>query len=441
MRSLSRLIVLMMLLVVSLPAAALDDAHWKLANASIEKGIAYLRTQQAEDGSWMAEVGPAVTGLVLTALLEQPDISPEDPAAQKAIAYILKHAQEDGSIRDGAEGILPSYNTAICLSALARVQNNAEVAEVIKKGQDFLKGSQWIIGMTDPNGKVIDEKHPFVGGFGYGKHGRPDLSNTQTVLQALHDTGVDCNDPAFQRAMTFLNRLQATKSNDLYADKMKEHDGGFIYAPSINKELVDQAESKANPKEMDEALKGTPVSGLRAYGSMTYAGFKSMLYANLDRDDTRIQAAMGWIANNYKLDANPGMPEEAKLQGLYYYYLTMARAMNAYGSSTIEVTGSNSARVLAPAGANLNVVLAKIDELKAEGYVDVALGVNNDSDEIKVVKEPAIVKRDWANDLIDTVVKQQKEDGSWINQESRWMEDKPVLVTAYAVIALQNAAD
>ncbi len=152
---------------------------------------------------------------------------------------------------------------------------------------------------------------------------------------------------------------------------MKEHDGGFIYAPSINKELVDQAESKANPKEMDEALKGTPVSGLRAYGSMTYAGFKSMLYANLDRDDTRIQAALGWIANNYKLDANPGMPEEAKLQGLYYYYLTMARAMNAYGSSTFEVVVSS-------------------DGSKSQ--------------------------RDWANDLIDTVVKQQKEDGSWINQ-------------------------
>ncbi|MFN3168732.1 MAG: prenyltransferase/squalene oxidase repeat-containing protein [Phycisphaeraceae bacterium] len=395
MRWFSNMTVLALLVFMALPAAALDDAHWKKANAAIDKGIAYLREAQAEDGSWMSEVGPAVTGLALTALLEQPDIGPDDPAAKKAIAYILARVQEDGSIRNGPDGILANYNTALCLSALARVGNDPDVADAIKKGQDFLRGTQWIVGMKDPDGNTIDKDHPYYGGFGYGTKGRPDISNTQMALQALHDTGVDCEDPAFQRALTFLNRLQATEQNDLNADKFDQLDGGFIYATSINKDAIGVPESKASQDQIDEGLAGRPVSGLRTYGSVTYAGFKSLIYANLDRDDPRVVSAMSWISKNYELDRNPGMPEEQKLQGLYYFYLAKARAMNALGHSTVKV----------------------------------------------VAEDGSESTRDWANDLIAAIVSQQHPDGWWANTESRWLESQPVLVTAYSVIALQNAID
>ena len=389
-----QLTALLLLICVCLPATALDDEHWKKASDAIDKGVAYLRTQQAEDGSWMPDMGPAVTGLALTALLNQSNVGPDDPTAKKAIAYILKHVQKDGSIRQGPDGILASYNTALSLSALAPVSNDPEVASAIKGGQEFLKGTQWIVGMKDPDGKVIDEKHPYFGGFGYGKHGRPDISNTQLALQALHDTGVDCEDPVFQRALSFLNRIQATEDNDLFKDKFEKLDGGFIYSTSVNKDAIGKPESKANQDQIDEAKAGREVSGLRSYGSVTYAGFKSMIYADLDRDDPRMVAAMDWISKNYTLDRNPGMPDKQKLQGLFYYYLTMGRALNAYGSSTITVKSGDT-------------------------------------------KE----KRDWANDLVDTVVSQQHKEGWWANSETRWLESQPVLVTAYSIIALQNAID
>jgi len=432
---------LLLALLFCMPAAALDDAHWRKANASIEKGIAYLRTQQNDDGSWMPDVGPAVTGLVLTAMLEQPDIGPDDPAAKKAIRYILDRAQDDGSIRNGPDGILASYNTSLCLSALARVANDAEVAQVIKNGQDFLRGSQWVLGMKDPKGNVIDENHPYYGGFGYGKHGRPDISNTQMALQALHDTGVNCEDPAFQRAMSFLNNLQATEQNAMFGDKMAELDGGFIYSPTVNKDNIGTPESKASQDQIDEGKAGRPVSGLRTYGSVTYAGFKSMLYAEMDRDDPRVQAALDWISKNYTLEQNPGMPEEQKLQGLYYYYLTMARAMDAYGSSTIEVGGPASAVITAGPDVEVRKVNAKMDELKAKGITDIQLKAGEPGSGIKVDERPATQQRDWANDLIATVTAKQHEEGWWANTESRWLESQPILVTAYSVIALQNAID
>ena len=350
----------------------------------------------------MPDLGPAVTGLVLTALLEQPDIGPDDETAAKAIAFILKNVQEDGSIRTGPDGILASYNTALSLSALARIGgSDPKAAEAIRGGQQFLKGTQWIVGMKDPDGNTIDENHAFYGGFGYGGSGRPDISNTQLALQALHDTGVDCEDPVFKRALVFLNRIQAVESNDKNADKFEKLDGGFIYSSSIDKDHIGVPESKASQDQIDEAKAGRPVSGLRTYGSVTYAGFKSMIYANLDRDDPRMVAAMDWIKKNYELHQNPGMPEQQKLQGLFYYYLTKARALNAYGNSSIDI------------------------EVPAKAGLD----------------QPLTEKRDWANDLINVIVAQQHEEGWWANTETRWLESQPVLVTAYSVIALQNAAN
>lgn len=376
-------------------ALAIDNDHWKQANAAIDRGIEYLRTTQNDDGSWSPKPGPAITALAVTAMLDRPDISPDDPAVAKALDYILSHVQPDGGIHSG---ILQNYNTAICLSALARVNNRPGVAEAIANGQQFLIGLQWDSQVT-PDGQAIDESHPYYGGAGYGHHGRPDGSNTQIMLQGLYDSGVDCNDPAFQRAIVFISRLQGIESNEMFGDDIV-NDGGFIYSTTINRHLVGIPESKASPDLMDKAeqlaKQGAPreqiervVSGLRTYGSMTYAGFKSYLYAQLDRDDPRVVAALGWIRNHYTLDKNPGMPDHMDQQGLYYYYVTFARALNAWGSTTIDTDDEHP--------------------------------------------------QDWANDLIDALVSRQRDDGAWVNEADRWMEGDPNLVTSYSLLALQEA--
>ena len=63
---------------------------------------------------------------------------------------------------------------------------------------------------------------------------------------------------------------------------------------------------------------------------MTYAGLKSMIYAGLTPDDPRVKAALDWLKTNYTLDSNPGLGEA----GLYYYYDTFARALDAMGQET-----------------------------------------------------------------------------------------------------------
>jgi len=372
--------------VLACPAYAIDLDHDGVARDSIARGVAYLRSTQNEDGSWTPKPGPAVTAMAVVAMIDSGLVSPDDPQVEKALIYILSHVQDDGGIHSG---ILANYNTAICLSALDLVRDRPGMEETIKNAQDFLRGIQWD-GQADPAGKAVDETHPFYGGSGYGQHGRPDMSNTQLMLQGLYDSGLDCKDPAFVRAVVFISRCQGIDSNELLGELI-EKDGGFIYATSINKELIGVPESKANPQQMDEALAGQPVSGLRTYGSMTYAGFKSYLYAQLDPADPRVVGALDWIKNHYTLDANPGLPEAMKHQGLYYYYMTFARALDAYGQDTIQT---------------------------ADG-----------------------VQHDWANDLVAALTSRQREDGSWTNDADRWMEGDANLVTCYSLIALEAAVE
>ena len=98
------------------------------------------------------------------------------------------------------------------------------------------------------------------------------------------------------------------------------------FATVENAESVDGRAGQSQAGSIEETLDdGTKVSRLRAYGSMTYAGFKSYLYADLKPDDPRVSAAYDWIRANYTLDENPGMGGN----GLYYYYHTFAKALDA----------------------------------------------------------------------------------------------------------------
>jgi len=373
-------------------SSRIDDAHYKIARRVIERAIAYLRTQQDEKtGGWSVPGAgkpnlPGLSALVLTGMLMEPDIDGNDPTVSRGVEYLLSFRKPDGGIYDS---ILSNYNTSLALSALARI-NRPDAVAAIKPAQDFIRSLQ-CDGQTGPDGSIIDEFHPYYGGTGYTAASRPDNSNLATMLQGLHDSGLDCNDPAFQKAVAFLQRTQMVDAlNDLpYADGSKQ--GGFIYSTSPDNTQVGVGESKAGV--IDETMDdGTVVSRLRCYGSMTYSGFKSYLYANLSHDDPRVIAAHDWLRRHYTLDENPGIGQ----QGYYYYLVTLSRSLNAWGSTTIT-------------------------PLKADGTPG----------------EP----RDWANDLIDKLAALQKPDGSFANDTDRWMEGDPILATSYALLALQNAID
>jgi squalene-hopene/tetraprenyl-beta-curcumene cyclase len=376
---------------------AADEAHKKKGKEAIAKAVEYLKSKQEADGSWSAKPGPAITALVVRGIAGQTPAGTKDPAVEKGLAYILSKAEpeKDGPAKNGGihGGMLENYNTAICLSALALFEDRPEVKAKIKPAQDFLRGLQWS-NQKDPNGKEITEAHPYYGGAGYGRSGRPDMSNVQFMLEGLKDSGLSQEDPAYKRAVVFITRCQATDSNTAPWKSQMSNDGGFVYTTSESKEKIGFAQSMAGDESVDVPGKGT-VSQLRSYGSVTYAGWKSYAYAKLDKKDPRVVAAKEWIGKHYTLEQNPGFVDNPKtesderMSGYFYYIMTFARAFDAWQEPTVAVADKG--------------------------------------------------ERNWANDLVDKLTAIQGKDGSWANTQDRFMEGDPVLTTAYAVIALECA--
>jgi squalene-hopene/tetraprenyl-beta-curcumene cyclase len=365
MNPLTRIAALLVPLTFVLAVPAAEPGEW---DKTVDRALDYLKKSQADDGSWSKAKSPGITGVVLTGALDTGRLKPGDETAVKALKYIESLVNPKAGHIAGADPKvqLQNYVTSVNVMAL-RASNSDKYKAVIADAAAFLKKLQW----DEGEGKTPDDD--FFGGAGYDSKSRPDLSNTQFFLDALKAAGVPPDDPAYKKALTFVSRCQNMKSE--YNDRPwagKINDGSFIYTPAGG------GETKA--ENADGALLG--------YGSMTYAGIKSMIYCGVSRDDPRMKKALEWIKAHYTVECNPGMPKAISGRGLYYYYHTMAKCLDVMGVDSLE---------------------------DAQG-----------------------VKHDWRADITAALAKHQKSDGSWINETDRWMEGDPHLVTGYALMALSH---
>lgn len=334
---------------------------------AISKGNAFLKSTQDEQGFWKNEKIPAYTALALTAARRSPNT--EDSEAdhiKKGYEWLLGTQHNDGGLY--VKG-LATYNTSCGLMALAASGNPAH-KEPILKARRFLINLQQDWDFKGETDNVND------GGIGYGgSYPHSDMSNTYLAIEALKLTESIARDsetrqPAlnWDAALDFISRCQNLEStNDM---PNISNDGSFVYFPGNSKA------GTQTDKDGRETLRG--------YGSMSYAGLLSLIYADLKDSDPRVTAVKKWLDDNYTLDENPGLEQ----QGLYYYYQVMAKALTAAGVDTITT---------------------------ADG-----------------------TKHDWRNELASKLLSTQKANGSWINKNSRWWENEAELVTAYAVLTLEQ---
>jgi squalene-hopene/tetraprenyl-beta-curcumene cyclase len=261
------------------------------------------------------------------------------------------------------------YNTSICLAALVR---NADAKDrlLMDAAQRFLVDGQ----TQNSPGKTAD------GGYGYdaGGKGKADLDNTVFTLEALklyRDMQKSEDLPAgkqlnWNAAIDFVSRCQQLPATNKqsWVSKDAAEKGGFVYQPS--------------PESGDNS--GGPP---RSYGTMTYAGLLSFIYAEVKPEDQRVKAAKEWIERRYTLEENPGRGAE----GLYYYYHLMAKGLTAAGIKSLKTADGRTV--------------------------------------------------DWKAELTSKLLSLQKPDGSWASGNGRWMEKDPSLVTSYCLLALAYLAE
>jgi squalene-hopene/tetraprenyl-beta-curcumene cyclase len=345
------------------PAAAPRPAgpSAELYNQVVAKAVAYLESQgQAADGSYSAQAGPGVTALVTAGLLRNGK-APADPLVARSLDYLQRFAHDDGGVY--AEGSTHrNYETCLAIMCFKEANADGRYNDLLAKGEAFVKKLQW----------DAEEGHDLAstsyGGAGYGSNQRPDLSNTSYLIDTLKTLGAGADDPALQAALIFVSRCQNLETEHNTTEfANKNPDGGFYYT------IAAGGSSQAGP---------TDTGGLRSYGSMTYAGLKSMIFAGVGSDDRRVEAALEWIKRNYTLSENPGMGDA----GLYYYYHTFAKSLDAVGQPT--VVDANGA------------------------------------------------SHDWRRELVEHLARLQQESGAWVNMNERWMEGDPNLATGYVLLAL-----
>ncbi len=382
-------------------SAAQEEDLAKRLTGTYVAAADWLTGQQGADGA--GEMGPrgarrasaADPGLIHTALANAPKevkARYKEPI-DKAAAYLLSRANPDGSFGEGPTGgFLKTYTTAIAMMALSSVEQTDRVRDILRGAQAYLKHNQLKEGLG-------------AGGLGYGdeepkmdpKTGQPfvkkaDIANLSVTgfaaegLIMAERAGLPRDKEFWELVIKYVRRCQNSTEVNTDAEflaELRKHglsvgeDGGLYYAASGDPKIHKAATRKIADREV-----------IQSYGSMTYDGIKTYLYAGLPKDSPEVKAAVDWVRKNYSVEAHPGFPyDKATRQherGLYYYYLIMARALDAYGENPFETFDGK--------------------------------------------------KHDWPREMAAKFLQSVRESKMWKNDNPAWYEGDPLLVTSYVLV-------
>ena len=323
---------------------------------SLAKAEAYLRSQQPANGVW--ENHPGIAALAATALLRQPGANKTTQLATvgKTLDALAALAKPDGGIY---EKTIPHYITAVSTMALV-AGGRPQDRPIIERARLYLAEN-----LLD-EGEGVAPNEFWYGGMGYGATTRADgrradIISLEYALRAMKEAELPETNPAWQKAIAFLQRTQNnSETND---QAWAANDGGFVYYPGFTYHTD---------------------GGTRSYGSATYAGVLSYTWANLKKDDERVQEVAKWLRANYTVDENPGMGQKT----VYYYYMVFAKALQALDEPTIVDARGRS--------------------------------------------------HNWREELGRKLLSLQHPEGYWVNNEVKdEMQDNKVLVTSFTMSALQ----
>ena len=328
-----------------------------------------------------------------------------DAAMARGVAFLKAQQAADGHFSDPH---MPALTALPLWSLVCAGEGRTEGAK---------KAAAFVLSTQRPDGGFYVPK-PGRGGSGLGNY------NTSVCLSALFESGF-APMKAILAARTYIagsqltgddtmaggfgydrasRRRYADLSNTSYAlDAMRRTEGAEDFRPKgearadLNWEKALQFVTRLQETQGERAggaaynlrtaQAGTETNrsgrvALRAYGSMSYAAVLSMCHAKLTRADPRVKSALDYCSRFWTVDENPGMGS----QGLYYYYDILARALSVAGV----------AELVQPDGRRV----------------------------------------DWRRELAAKLLALQRPDGSWVNDNNRFWENDPVLVTSFAVLTL-----
>ncbi|UCG01794.1 MAG: hypothetical protein JSW11_19585 [Candidatus Heimdallarchaeota archaeon] len=284
--------------------------------STINKGLAWLRTQQNTDGSWEYEPDsewgrPGMAALAALCFI-QAGLAHES-AAVEAIDYLINRFEFDQD--DGRSIYHSTYETSMATTTL--IAYNATLPSYNSELDSLIEDAiAWLVVTQNDETWEVDPSDPWYGGWRYGDdHQSSDLSVSQWAILALstyenfNPGGLDAYDPSlWSKVDTFVRRCRGGYTNDVTQEWV--YDGGFTYTPSTE-----------DWRDM----------GSGSYGSMTAAGIWGLYLSGSEPEDPDIVSALNWINNSGQIvGENPRYGRSFE----YYWYLSASKAFLMAGRET-----------------------------------------------------------------------------------------------------------
>jgi hypothetical protein len=321
-----------------------DAAFQARVDAAIDRGVAWLRERQAEDGHFpgpydRGEIAgvrgiPAVntshigqTALALYAL-RSCGVPFEDPQVARGFAWLRRRW-------DSLKGGPGADNYGVSLTLLALEAHHAPPVEEETGGDRYGRPTRRKVPVPEPDLSWIRELAAWLvraqggdGGFGYRSpsEGYHDHSNTQfslLALKAARRCGVVLPVDVWEKALRHLLGVQEREGPEVLRKEAKEG-GGDAYGTTTRAVARDRARGWGYRD-------GDP-----ATGSMTSGGVSSLVICRSELLGTRgygraldakaekgIWDGLAWLGRNFSVSENPGpadAPMAAKTWQYYWLY-------------------------------------------------------------------------------------------------------------------------
>ncbi len=331
---------------------------------------------------------------------EKAPLSPEavtkiKKAVDRGLRYLRGHQEENGS-----------YGQHVGLTGMTLLAFGESHRKYTYSDGPFVsRAADWLVKQARPDGAITGDATPTY--------------NTALAIMGLGAMDRKRFDDTVKRGQSFLVRFQSDEDQQ-YAKDHKFY-GGIGYGGDERPDLSNlhyalealkktdydpnsdvwakaqtfiercQNRSESNDQEWAGNDGGfvyapgqSPVGGTQSYGAMSFAGLKSLIFTKAKPDDPRVKAVWKWIRKNYDFAMHPGMGTAS-----YFYYIQTAA-----------------------------------EGLKAHGQIN--------------VPDEKGRPRNWVADLSDRMIALQRPDGSWVNENKKYWEGNPIMVTARSVVTLNN---
>jgi hypothetical protein len=242
---------------------------------AIDRGVAYLLSQQQKDGSWPEITGytGGISALCTLALLNA-GVEPDEPQMQAALEYLRK--------------IPPERTYVVSLQTMVFAR-----AEPERDRERIFRNVRWL-----EAGQVIEG--PFKGAWSYPGMGTGgDNSNSQFALLALYEAervGIQAKSQTWHLAKNYWTKCQHPDGSWGYTVQASGPTGSMtcagITSLIVTADRMQSADAKANGDQIECCCSGS-------------TGKKEP-----------IDRALQWLGKNYSVSRNPG----GSIWHLYYLY-------------------------------------------------------------------------------------------------------------------------